>query len=116
MLPDDPEHVLIQMADADSYFRSVYTLNVDSGTLRAVVAAHGPLLGWMADRDGVVRFGYGYRANARDLPGAQQREGPVANTGEVQALRGRELRAVAEPAFPLGPAPAARRDMADGPG
>jgi dipeptidyl aminopeptidase/acylaminoacyl peptidase len=60
-LPDDPEHVLMQMADADSIFPNVYTLNVDSGTLRTVVGKHDPVLDWLADRDGVVRFGYGFR-------------------------------------------------------
>ena len=60
-LPDDPEHVLIQMADADSVFPGVFTLNVDSGVLRAVVGAHAPVLDWIADRDGVVRFGSGFR-------------------------------------------------------
>ena len=29
--------------------------------LRSVVGAHPPVLDWMADRDGVVRFGYGFR-------------------------------------------------------
>ncbi len=60
-LPDDPEHVLIQLADADSVFPDVYTLNVDSGALRSVVGRHEPVMSWMADRDGVVRFGSGYR-------------------------------------------------------
>ncbi len=60
-LPDDPEHVLLQMADEDSVFPSVYTLNVGSGALRTVVGRREPVLEWIADRDGVVRFGYGYR-------------------------------------------------------
>ena len=60
-LPDDPEHVLIQMADADSIFPSVYTLNIGSGALHTVVGRREPVLEWIADRDGVVRFGYGYR-------------------------------------------------------
>jgi dipeptidyl aminopeptidase/acylaminoacyl peptidase len=62
-LPDDAEHVLIEMADADSYFPAVYSLNVDSGALHAVVGSREPVLDWLADRDGVVRFGSGYRTD-----------------------------------------------------
>jgi dipeptidyl aminopeptidase/acylaminoacyl peptidase len=60
-LPNDPEHVLIQLADTDSIFPGVFTLNVDSGVTRPVVGAHPPVLDWIVDRDGVVRFGYGFR-------------------------------------------------------
>jgi dipeptidyl aminopeptidase/acylaminoacyl peptidase len=59
-LPDDPKHVLIEMADAGSVFPAVYELDIDGGTRRTVVSAHAPVLNWIADRDGVVRFGYGY--------------------------------------------------------
>ena len=60
-LPDDPQHVLIELADADSVFPAVYTLNIDSGVLLTVVGAHAPVMNWLADRDGVVRFGSGFR-------------------------------------------------------
>ena len=60
-LPDDPEHVLIQMADEESIFPSVFTLNVDSGVLHTLVGRHEPVMDWLVDGDGVVRFGYGYR-------------------------------------------------------
>ncbi len=60
-LPDDPEHVLIALADVNSVFPDVYTLNLESGALRVMVGRHEPVLDWLADRDGVVRFGYGYR-------------------------------------------------------
>jgi len=60
-LPDDPKHVLIEMTDGDSVFPAVWEVDVDSGTRHAVVSAHAPVLHWIADRDGVVRFGYGYR-------------------------------------------------------
>jgi dipeptidyl aminopeptidase/acylaminoacyl peptidase len=60
-LPDDPQHVLIELADANSVFPAVYTLNIDSGALLTVVGAHAPVMDWLADRDGVVRFGSGFR-------------------------------------------------------
>jgi dienelactone hydrolase len=61
MLPDDPQHVLIEMGDRSSIFPSVYQLDVDTGALRTVVMRQPPVLGWVADRDGVVRFGSGFR-------------------------------------------------------
>ena len=60
-LPDDPEHVLIELSDSTSIFPGVFTLNIDSGVTRTVVGSHPPVLDWIADRDGVVRFGYGFR-------------------------------------------------------
>jgi dienelactone hydrolase len=59
-LPDDPEHVLLEMADPDEVFPSVYQLNVNNGALRNVVGRRQPVLSWMADRAGVVRFGHGF--------------------------------------------------------
>ncbi len=44
-----------------SIFPGVFTLNIDSGVTRTVVGSHPPVLDWIADRDGVVRFGYGFR-------------------------------------------------------
>ena len=60
-LPDDPTHVLIEMTEGEDVFPGVYRLDVDSGTTRVVVSAHPPVMEWLADRDGVVRFGSGYR-------------------------------------------------------
>jgi dipeptidyl aminopeptidase/acylaminoacyl peptidase len=59
-LPDDPHHVLIELA-YNGVFPSVYRLDVDSGALRLVVPAHPPVVTWIADHAGVVRFGYGFR-------------------------------------------------------
>jgi dipeptidyl aminopeptidase/acylaminoacyl peptidase len=61
MLPADPTHVLIEMTDGDSVFPGVYRLDVESGAVRGIVSAHPPVMSWLADRDGVVRFGSGYR-------------------------------------------------------
>ena len=61
LLPDDPHHVLIELADASTVYPSVYRLNVDAGDRQLVVPEHPPVLSWLADREGVVRFGYGFR-------------------------------------------------------
>jgi dipeptidyl aminopeptidase/acylaminoacyl peptidase len=61
MLPDDPQHVLIEIAEFRTLFPAVYQLNVENGALHIDVPAHPPVLDWIADRNGVVRFGRGYR-------------------------------------------------------
>ena len=126
-LPDDPKHVLIEMTDGTAYFPAVWELDIDSGTRHAVVSAHAPVLHWIADRDGVVRFGYGYhdqRYGFRDTSAVYiARNGakdPWRTRGEVQALRGRALRtaglwSAAKPAVRQRAAAETRRRMADGP-
>jgi dipeptidyl aminopeptidase/acylaminoacyl peptidase len=61
MLPDDPRHVLIEITEARNFFPSVYQLDIDNGAMHLVVAGRSPILGWLADHDGVVRFGSGFR-------------------------------------------------------
>ncbi len=61
MLPADPTHVLIEVAEGGSVYPGVFRLDVDSGNLHSIVSAHPPVMSWLADRDGVVRFGAGYR-------------------------------------------------------
>lgn len=60
-LTDDPKHVLLEMADAGSVFPAVWELDVDTGFRHTVVPEHPPVVTWIADREGVVRFGLGYR-------------------------------------------------------
>ena len=59
-LPDDPSHVLIALDDDRDIFPAVFKLNVETGKLQQVVRGRGPILGWQADRSGVIRFGYGF--------------------------------------------------------
>jgi dipeptidyl aminopeptidase/acylaminoacyl peptidase len=63
-LPDDPRHVLIELTETGTVFPSVYQLDVYSGIVRLVVPAHPPVMDWTADHQGVVRFGYGFRADS----------------------------------------------------
>lgn len=60
-LPDDPHHVLIELTDRDGIFPSVYRVDVDSGTAQLEVRPRAPIIDWIADHEGVVRFGYGFR-------------------------------------------------------
>ena len=119
-LPDDPEHVLLQMADEDSVFPSVYTLNVGSGALRTVVGRREPVLDWIADRDGVVRFGYGYRRDeavyiARNSAKDEWRTLEKFKRFEGAQLLAAGLRAAAQPAVRAVLAAKARGGLADGP-
>ncbi len=63
-LPDDPRHVLIELTARGTVFPSVYQLDVYSGAVRLVVPAHPPVMDWTVDRQGVVRFGYGFRGDS----------------------------------------------------
>jgi dipeptidyl aminopeptidase/acylaminoacyl peptidase len=59
-LPDDPENVLVQLDDDGNIFPSVFKLNIRNGRLSQIVRQREPVLHWFADRDGAVRFGYGF--------------------------------------------------------
>ena len=61
-LPADPDHVLIQLDDAEDIgiFPGVYQLDVHSGKTRRIMRPREPITQWYADRGGNVRFGYGY--------------------------------------------------------
>jgi dipeptidyl aminopeptidase/acylaminoacyl peptidase len=72
-LPDDPRHVLIQLSGDGDPFPGVYKLDVYSGATNPVERPRTPILRWLTDRDGVVRFGYGFEREkhtyiARDAP------------------------------------------------
>jgi dienelactone hydrolase len=60
-LPDDPRNVLMELDDDGDIYPSVFRIDVYSGSKRLVQPQRQPVVSWMADRAGVVRFGYGYR-------------------------------------------------------
>lgn len=77
-LPNDPNKVLIALADQGHVYPAVYRLDVYSGTMGLVVGARRPIMEWVADRNGVVRFGSGYLDDtaqymARNSPAAPWR-------------------------------------------
>jgi dipeptidyl aminopeptidase/acylaminoacyl peptidase len=61
-LPDDPHNVIIQLDSDGDVYPDVYRLDVYTGGLHLVQAQRTPVLGWMTDRSGVVRFGFGFRS------------------------------------------------------
>ncbi|MEZ5500178.1 MAG: S9 family peptidase [Steroidobacteraceae bacterium] len=77
-LPDDPQNVLIQVAEEHEILPTVFMLNVFTSKMQPVVPRRTPILTWMADRRGQVRLGYGGRSSrmqyiARDTVGAPWR-------------------------------------------
>ena len=59
-LPSDPTGVLVALDGDEDVYPSVFRLDVVTGQLTEVVRQRKPIMRWIADRDGVVRFGYGF--------------------------------------------------------
>jgi dipeptidyl aminopeptidase/acylaminoacyl peptidase len=57
---DDPKRVLIQLSGDGDPFPSVHSLDVYTGLMRVVQRSRSYITRWSADRQGVVRFGYGF--------------------------------------------------------
>src|SRR6185295_15560241 len=64
-LPDDPRNVVIQLDDNSDIYPDVYRLDVYTGALHSIQRQRSPVLHWMTDRSGVVRFGFGFEASSR---------------------------------------------------
>jgi dipeptidyl aminopeptidase/acylaminoacyl peptidase len=63
-LPDDPHRVLIEVDDDRNVYPSVFSLDVFTGRMSRVLRDRTPVTGWMTDRTGTVRFGFGYAAES----------------------------------------------------
>ena len=57
---DDPKHVLIALSGDGDPFPNVHALDVETGLTSVVQRSRHPILDWTTDRNGVVRFGFGY--------------------------------------------------------
>jgi dipeptidyl aminopeptidase/acylaminoacyl peptidase len=57
---NDPRRVLIELTDERGPFSAVNWLDVYNGKLGLVQRSRTNILGWRTDRQGVVRFGWGY--------------------------------------------------------
>ena len=56
LLPFDPEHILVMRNDRKRYQFDVYRMNIYSGKFKRLIAPPGPVVGWAADNDGVIRL------------------------------------------------------------
>ena len=60
-LPDDPDHMLIQLNRDDHDYPSVYKLDVNKNTLHRVRKFRAPITRWAATASGKVVLGFGLR-------------------------------------------------------
>ncbi|MCP5071404.1 MAG: hypothetical protein GY946_32990, partial [bacterium] len=67
LLPDDPQHVLIQLREASENDPSVKRMNVSTGRLRSAVARKRGIKLWFPDHDGEVRVGIGYQGTSKTI-------------------------------------------------
>ena len=56
LLPFDPENILVARNDRKRYYLDVYKMNVYTGKFRRMLTPPGPVMGWGADNDGVIRL------------------------------------------------------------
>jgi dipeptidyl aminopeptidase/acylaminoacyl peptidase len=75
-LPGDSRHVLIQLSGDGDPFPGVYKLDVYTGTMDQVERPRTPILRWLTDRDGVVRFGYGFERDKHTYIARDSRDAP----------------------------------------
>ncbi len=59
-LPDDPQHILLSLADEKIATPGVYKIDVKTGGSKRVQRYKTPIRSWIADRQGRVRAGSGY--------------------------------------------------------
>lgn len=82
-LPDDPDHVIVQLAREERTRPSLYRLNIHNNRLTRIRRYHDSVYDWYVDRKGVVRFATGFRNTT-----------PVAFSVEKKQLRELDLTAL----------------------
>lgn len=60
-LPDEPNHILMQIAREHRIFPSVYKININNNKMQRIRRYHSPILRWFADRQGELQFALGVR-------------------------------------------------------
>lgn len=58
-LPDDPDHILLQIEDSEHAFPDVRRININDGGGPVVVSGRSGVWGWEADPQGVIRLASG---------------------------------------------------------
>ncbi len=66
-LPDDPEHILLQGYDLKDNAQAVYKVNVHTKAFDKSFVNQYRVVKWLADRNGNVQFGYGYKKNEPEV-------------------------------------------------
>ncbi|MCR9261881.1 MAG: S9 family peptidase [Pseudomonadaceae bacterium] len=66
-LPDDPKHIMVQVAREDRLHPSVYKLNIYTNELKREQRFLSSIYRWYADRDGELRFATGRTSNGEGV-------------------------------------------------
>ncbi len=66
-LPEDPDNILLSIDRDMPAHQSVFKVNVNTGRMASVKAYKTAVNSWLADRQGVVRYGYGYNDKTREI-------------------------------------------------
>jgi len=65
-LPNDPDHILLELDNEDINHPDVYKINVHTGARKRIVKTRADVVSWYADKNGVVRLGHGkYKSKDR---------------------------------------------------
>jgi len=66
-LPDDPDHILMAVDKKRDHHSDVFKVNIYSGKMKRHVKSRAMVRHWMADGNGVVRYGLGIHKNNNRL-------------------------------------------------
>ena len=79
---NDPKRVLIQLSGDGDPFPTVHSLDVYTGLTYVVQRSRSSITNWLADRNGVVRFGYGYDNRKHSYIARDSAEAPWRTLGK----------------------------------
>ena len=82
---NDPKRVLIQLSGDGDPFPTVHSLDVYTGLTYVVQRSRSSITEWLTDRNGVVRFGYGYDGKKYSYIARDSAEAPWRSLGKWEA-------------------------------
>jgi dipeptidyl aminopeptidase/acylaminoacyl peptidase len=82
---NDPKRVLIQLSGDGDPFPTVHSLDVYTGLTYVVQRSRSSITDWLTDRNGVVRFGYGYDKKKYSYIARDSAEAPWRTLGKWEA-------------------------------
>lgn len=88
-LPDDPDHVIVQLAREERTRPSIYRLNINTNRLSRIRRYHDSVYAWHVDRSGLPRFASGFRNDtpvAFGVDGSRLQEIDLPKLGERDEL------------------------------
>ncbi len=96
-LPDDEQHILLAMEDVAPGSLDVFRVNLYTGKAVAVQRSRSQVYRWLADKDGIVRAGFGYKDKDRSISTIIYREHEKAPWRTIMQYDNRTQGAAFEP-------------------